>query len=75
MRKLQGKYTWAWRAWIAAFLVIEGLALWSGEPGDTLSEHVWNFQELAGSFGYAAVFALLGWLAFHFSPWEPGREE
>lgn len=34
-------YTIAWLAWIAYFLVVEGMALFNSKPGDTLSEHVW----------------------------------
>ncbi len=34
-------FTWIWLLWIAAFLGIEGVALFNSKPGDTLSEHVW----------------------------------
>lgn len=36
------KYDAAWIAWGAGFIVIEGLALKNGRPGDTLSEKVWD---------------------------------
>lgn len=36
-------WTVAWVLWIAAFAVIEGLALARKEKGDTLSEHVWKW--------------------------------
>lgn len=34
-------YTLAWLAWLAYFLIVEGIALFNSKPGDTLSEHVW----------------------------------
>jgi hypothetical protein len=30
-----------WAGWAAYFLLIEGIALRNGTPGDTLSEQVW----------------------------------
>ncbi|MDX6740754.1 hypothetical protein [Actinocorallia sp. A-T 12471] len=36
-------FTLAWIGWIAAFVVIEGVALARRAPGDTLSEHVWRW--------------------------------
>lgn len=39
-------FNWAtplWCAWIAYFLVTEGVALFNSKEGDTLSEHVWAF--------------------------------
>lgn len=74
-RKLQSKYTIAWIAWGLGFVALEGLALYSAEPGDTLSEQVWAWTEHMGSFGFASVGALLVWLLFHFSPWEKGRRK
>ncbi|KKK61587.1 hypothetical protein LCGC14_3012830 [marine sediment metagenome] len=73
-RKLQRKYTVAWLIWGASFLAIEGVALMTSEGGDTLSEQVWSFQEHVGSVGFASVFALLGWLVWHFSPLEKARK-
>lgn len=35
--------TWAWIAWGAYFLGVEGAALLNSRKGDTLSEHVWAF--------------------------------
>lgn len=72
-RKLQRKYTIAWIVWGLSFLALEGRALFTVKGGDTLSEQIWAYQEHLGSFGYATVFALLGWLAFHFSPAERAR--
>lgn len=34
---------WAWIGFILWFLVCEGIALFNGVGGDTLSEHVWAF--------------------------------
>lgn len=36
-------WTYAWLAWLAAFAVIEGAALFNKKDGDTLSEHVWKW--------------------------------
>lgn len=36
-----GWWSVAWLVWLAAFAVIEGMALFNSRPGDTLSEHVW----------------------------------
>lgn len=36
-------WTIAWLAWFAAFLLIEGWALFNRTEGDTLSEHVWSW--------------------------------
>ncbi|AFU62247.1 hypothetical protein TG1_53 [Streptomyces phage TG1] len=69
-------YTWAWLAWIAAFGVVEGRALFNKTPGDTLSEHVWKwFATEAGSTGKPSgwvrmrrftLAAFLAWLSLHF---------
>lgn len=69
-------YTWAWLAWLAAFGVIEGRALFNKRDGDTLSEHVWRwFATERGSSGTPsawqrtrrfALLAFMGWLTAHF---------
>ena len=70
-------WTWLWVAWIAAFGVIEGVALFNAAKDDTLSEHVWkwfgigrpgNRPPVTGSvrlrrFG---LLAFLAWIALHF---------
>lgn len=32
-------WTWLWISWIAAFAVIEGIAIFNDKKDDTLSEH------------------------------------
>jgi hypothetical protein len=69
-------YTIAWLAWLAAFAVIEGRALFNKSPGDTLSEHVWRwFSTQNGSTGSPTglirlkrfgLLAFLAWLSAHF---------
>ena len=41
-------YTWAWGAWLAAFAIIEGLAVKNRKKGDTLSAHVWKWFGVRG---------------------------
>lgn len=73
-------WTWAWLAWIAAFLAIEGLALADKDREDTLSEHVWKWFGVrgpdAGLKGWPTVLGLaarglllifLTWLLLHLS--------
>lgn len=75
-------FTIAWILWIAAFLVIEGIALFRKEKGDTLSEHVWKWfgtrrdveYEVDESgqpkgwlrFGRFVLLAFMAWLTAHF---------
>ena len=64
-------FTWLWLGWIAAFLGIEGRALFNKVPGDTLSEHVWRWFSVRGK-GRAwqarrvGLLAFMAWLAAHF---------
>lgn len=64
-------WTIAWLLWIAAFLVIEGKALFNKSWDDTLSEHVWKWFSISAK-GRAwrlrrfALLAGLAWLAAHF---------
>jgi hypothetical protein len=51
---------WAWIAWIAVGLVLEGVALYNAAPGDTLTE----YTVAAGLSWLAVGFGL--WLARHF---------
>jgi hypothetical protein len=69
-------YTIAWLAWLGAFGVIEGKALFNKTPGDTLSEHVWAwFGTGAGTTAKPSgwvrtrrftLLAFMAWLSVHF---------
>jgi hypothetical protein len=73
-------YTIGWLAWIAWFLVEEGLALFKGGTKATLSGHVWQWFGInAGNGGAPAtgetgwtqlrrfgLAAFLAWLSLHF---------
>jgi len=66
-------YTVAWLAWLGAFLVTEGMALFNKRSGDTLSEHVWAWFAVKDRSNKGTVrarrFALLAfmaWLTAHF---------
>ncbi|TDD97238.1 hypothetical protein E1298_01905 [Actinomadura rubrisoli] len=61
-------FTAAWVLWIAAFIVIEGRALKRGQPGDTLSEHVWTWFGVKRGWAWkrAALAAFMAWLSVHF---------
>ena len=65
--KLKKAFTLAWSIWAAAFVVIEGIALYIGTKGDTLSEHVWFLRSKWGTGIMAAIFGgLFIWLLYHF---------
>lgn len=71
-------FTALWLSWIGAFLVVEGVALFNKEEGDTLSEHVWRWfavgdarharPELNGWVRARrfALLAFMAWLSAHF---------
>ncbi|QPB09990.1 hypothetical protein CPT_Sitrop_076 [Streptomyces phage Sitrop] len=67
-------WTWLWVGWLAAFLVIEGVALKRKAPGDTLSEHVWKWfhtDKLTKPTGTTrlrrfVLLAFMAWLSVHF---------
>ncbi|WP_330478689.1 hypothetical protein OG301_26790 [Streptomyces platensis] len=68
-------WTLSWVVWLAAFGVIEGLALARKRPGDTLSEHVWQWfainqrDQMPSGLTRLRRFALLAgvtWLGVHF---------
>ncbi|MFF3793768.1 hypothetical protein ACFYXW_27610 [Streptomyces sp. NPDC001981] len=70
-------WSWAWIAWLAAFVAIEGKALTNKTKGDTLSEHVWKWFSTArtGAQGQPtgwvrlrrfALLAFMTWLSVHF---------
>lgn len=70
-------WTWLWLAWIAAFGVVEGIALTNSTNNDTLSEHVWVWLTQPKNrvkrtrarwlviLGRFAVGGLLCWLLLH----------
>jgi hypothetical protein len=69
-------YTIAWLAWLGAFVVIEGKALFNKAEGDTLSEHVWRWfktGKMSNRTPSAGVrirrftlLAFMAWLSVHF---------
>lgn len=64
----------AWAAWAAAFVVIEGVALYRKDKSDTLSEQVWRiFHTAQGQektkttqARRAVLVMFLAWLVAHF---------
>ncbi|MGW3323894.1 hypothetical protein [Streptomyces virginiae] len=71
----------AWASWAGAFVVIEGVALYRKQPGDTLSEQIWRIFGTRRDIEYTAkgaqprgllrarrfaLVAFLAWLAAHF---------
>ena len=64
----------AWAAWAGAFIVIEGVALYRKQPGDTLSEQVWKIfhtskgqkRDKTTQARRAVLVMGLGWLVAHF---------
>lgn len=69
-------FTAAWIVWLGIFGVVEGIALFNRRPGDTLSEHVWEwFGTARGSDApHTAIargkrfvlLAFMAWLGVHF---------
>jgi hypothetical protein len=57
-------YTIGWVLWLVWFAVLEGLALYDPDPGDTLSEHVWYCAQQPVVWWTMAGF--LCWLVIHF---------
>lgn len=76
-------WTIAWLCWGAAFLIIEGVALFNKRTSDTLSEHFWGWLKVSDRrptplvwVMRGGVFAFCVWLAFHlafgwFTPSDP----
>lgn len=67
-------WTVAWLCWGAAFLIVEGKALFNKTSGDTLSEHFWRWLKVDDPRPSALVWvfralvvAFCGWLALHLS--------
>lgn len=63
-------YTIAWIAWFVFFGATEGRALLNKGKGDTLSEHVWRWFNVADeprwTFKRFALAAFMVWLSGHF---------
>lgn len=58
-------YLWGWRGWVAAFLLLETLAILDEKSGDTLTEQIRPlFHTHPLTWFLAAGFA--GWLVMHF---------
>ena len=60
----------AWLIWLAAFLVLEGKAIFNRVPNDTLSAHLWRWFAIKGKprLWQARRLALLlglAWLVVH----------
>ena len=64
-------WTVAWLLWLAMFGCIEGPAIFNKVPGDTLSEHVWQWFSILNKAPQwrvrrFALLAFLAWLVAHF---------
>lgn len=55
-------FGWLWIGWIAAFFIVEGVALHNDMPGDTLSEHLRQWLSVKTKLG-RTVFLVL-WAGF-----------
>ena len=63
-------YDIGWAVWALLFLVLEGLALWDRDKGDTLSEHVWAVMFDGDSPRPVVYYVVLGfvvWVFMHFA--------
>lgn len=62
------EWTTFWLCWILVGVVAEGIALYRGAKGDTLSEQVWGALDLPGYGKFLAwmLTAMLIWAAVHF---------
>lgn len=60
-------YAVAWVVWIGVFFVIEGAALATGHPQDTLSDFAWRLEHLHRAWTFARFMVAAGclWLFFH----------
>lgn len=63
-KKLSRPFTVAYALLLGAFVVVEMIAVWRAEPGDTFSEHVWSL--LGGPVSYTVIGGFLVWLLVHF---------
>ena len=62
-------YTAAWVTWLAAFALVEGVALADKDQGDTLSEHVrkwFRTHTRGGKLAFAVAWlGFAGWFLVH----------
>lgn len=66
-------FTIAWLSILAAFLIVEFIAVFNSRPGDTLSEHVWDVLRIRGDkkattltwIARIVLAGLLAWLPIH----------
>ena len=58
-------FTVGWAVIIGAGLVLEAVALWRREKGDTLSEQVWRVLRLHTTVWFIAA-GLAAWTVIHF---------
>lgn len=57
-------YTILWLLWGAAFVLVEGSAIFSHKAGNTLSETIWRWFSVKGGSWTWKRFVLLGFLAW-----------
>jgi len=62
-------FTWAWIIWIGWFVIVEGIAIYQKDKGDTLSEHVWALFKIRDQDGWHPRRIILAgfmvWLLVH----------
>lgn len=64
-------WNWFWLAWfiimLTSFAIAEAIAVYNKEPGDTLSESVWQLLKTRFRYPFAILFiGVTGWLFIHF---------
>lgn len=60
-------YPYFWKGWFLLGLIVEMIAIFRPEAGDTLSEQVWALRDdpkMVGSFSF--LMAILAWSIWHF---------
>lgn len=61
-----------WAAWLFLFLCGEGYALFNRQPGDTLSETVWNWFDVMPGRTFT-TWTITHFLLFFFMVWLTGH--
>ena len=59
------RWRWLWVILLVVVLVFEFIAIFNGEPGDTISENVWALLSLSWLL-WLIMGAILLWLTVHF---------